>query len=200
MNYYLMKASLLLSRLLWGYSILIWIRILLSWFVRYPKYGSFTYYIGKAVDPYLGIFRRSKMAVGRLDFSPILAIGIIEIFRSIAEFFGLNGYLTLGLCLYYFIQAFWAYCISFFFLFAIIILITKTIASFAKNPAYYNMGNQFGGAVDGFTDITKKLFFRNRIGKERAINIITLIWVFALKFGLQYLFGYLAALALKLPL
>ena len=200
MDLYLMKGALVLSRLLWGYSILIWVRIMLSWFVRFPQYGGFTYYIAKAVDPYLNIFKKSKMTAGRLDFSPILAIGIIELFRSICEFYGMNGYLTLGLCLYYFLQAFWRYCLSFYFMFAIILLITKTISSFAKNPAYYNMGNQLGDAVSGLTNITKKLFFKNRIGKESTINLITLLWVFALNFALQYLFGYLAMLALELPI
>ena len=200
MNYYLQNGALVLSRLLWGYSLLIWARILLSWFVRYPKYGGFAYYISKAVDPYLRIFKKSTATVGRLDFSPIFAIGLIELVRSILSFYGTNGYLTLGLCLYYFLQAFWSYCLSFYFMFAIILLITKTIASFAKNPAYYNMGLQFGNAVSGLTNITKKLFFSSRIGKESTINLITLAWVIALNFGLQYLFGYLGSLALRLPI
>lgn len=200
MDFYLMKGAQLISRLLWGYSILIWVRIMLSWFVRFPQPGGFTYYIGKIVDPYLRIFKKTKMTTGRLDFSPILAIGLIELLRSIFAFYGMNGYLTLGLCLYYFLQAFWSYCISFYFMFAIILLITKTISSFAKNPAFYNMGSQFGDAVSGLTNITRNLFFKKRIAKESTINLITLLWVFVLRFVLQYLFGYLGMLILELPI
>lgn len=200
MNYYLMKGALLLSRLLWGYSILIWVRIILSWFIQFPKYGGFTYFISKAVDPYINLFKRAKATVGRLDFSPIFAIGIIELFRALLSFYGEFGYITLGLCIYYFLQAFWSYCLSFFFMFAIILLVTKTIASFAKNPALYNMGMQMGNAVSGLTNMTKNLFFKNRIVKESTVNLITLVWVILLRFAVQYLIGYIGALALNLPI
>ena len=55
--FFLMKAALFLSRLLALYSFIIWVRIFLSWISPYPQPGSFTYYIAKAVDPYLSLFR-----------------------------------------------------------------------------------------------------------------------------------------------
>ena len=58
--YFLMKAALFFSRLIALYSFLIWIRIFISWVVPYPRPGSFTYYLGRIVDPYLGLFRSEK--------------------------------------------------------------------------------------------------------------------------------------------
>lgn len=197
--YYLMKLSLILSRLLWGYSILIWIRIMMSWIIPYPSYGGFAYYIGKLVDPYLNTFRKTKLTAGRLDFSPIIAIGVISVFQSILSYFGSTGHLSLGLIIFYFIQGFWSYGVSFFFMFAIILLVIQTIASFSKNPAFYTMGAQLGSPVSGLTNFVKKLFFKNRIAKDRTVNLITLGFVVVFYFITKYVFEYLAILAMRIP-
>lgn len=201
----LMMLSLLVARALSVYSILIWVRILLSWFMPYPSEGTFTYYLSRIVDPYLGLFRSSKSRIGALDFSPIIAIGLIEVIKAILSFFGTYGTLTLGYVLMLFIQAFWSYGISLFLILAIIMLAVKTIASFSNNPMFYTTSERFSDAVAPITNFVRSTFFAQRKNKpykivnERWVNIASLALVVVLYFILSYLCKYLATNALRLP-
>ena len=72
------------------YLILIFIRILLSWIPRMPYYPwlrAAVDFIHQVVDPYLNIFRRVIPPLGgggfALDLSPILAIFVLIIVRSV---------------------------------------------------------------------------------------------------------------------
>jgi uncharacterized protein YggT (Ycf19 family) len=72
------------------YLILIFIRILLSWIPRMPYYPwlrAVVDFIHQVVDPYLNIFRRVIPPLGgggfALDLSPILAIFVLIIVRSV---------------------------------------------------------------------------------------------------------------------
>ncbi len=201
----LMTLSLILARTLMFYSILIWIRIMLSWFISYPQVGTFSYYIAKAVDPYLNLFRSKKARIGALDFSPIIAIGLVEVLRSILSFFGTFGRLTLGYILSLFIQAFWSYCLSLFLVLAGIMLLFKTIASFSRNPMFYAMSERFSIAVSPITDFVRNTFFPQRkngsyrIVKESTVNLISLILVVVLYFVLSYICSFLSSYAIRLP-
>ena len=201
----LMKLSLILARTLSFYSIIIWIRIMLTWFVPFSEPGTFSYYIAKIVDPYLNLFRSSKARLGVLDFSPIIAIGLIEVIKAILSFFGIYGTLTLGYILALFIRAFWSYGISLFLILAGIMLLMKTIASFSSSPAFYASSERFSSAVAPITDFVRNTFFPQRknkpyrIIKESTINLTSLIFVIVMYFVLSYLCNHLAAWALKLP-
>ena len=98
--FFLMKGALFLSRLLALYSFIIWIRIFLTWINPYPQPGSFTYYIAKIVDPYLSLFRSDKARIGALDFSPVIAVGILSVIESLLNVFGIYGTVTFGIILF----------------------------------------------------------------------------------------------------
>lgn len=200
----LMTLSLVLARALSFYSIIIWIRIMLTWFIPYPRYGSFSYYIAKIVDPYLNLFHSPKARIGALDFSPIIAIGILGVIQAILSYFGTYGRLTLAYILSLFIQALWGYGISLYLLLAGIMLLIKTIASFSSSPMLYASSERFSMATAPITDFVKNTFFPQRgnsyrIVKDSTVNLISLILVVVLYFILSYLCSYLANLALRLP-
>ena len=195
--YFLMKAALFLSRLLALYSFIIWIRIFLSWITPYPQPGSFTYYIAKIVDPYLNIFRSSRARIGVLDFSPVIAVGVLSVIESILNVFGIYGYVTFGIILAQIIIGFWGYGVSVFLLISIIMLIFRTIASFSSNPAFYNMQNA-AMASNPIISFVRRCF-GPRIMKERTINIVSLIVAIMLYVVLRYFFTNLAYLAFRIP-
>lgn len=201
----LMMISLILARVLMVYSFLIWARILVSWFVRYPKPYGFIYYLGKIVDPYLGLFRSRKAQLGMLDFSPIIAIGLVEVAQTLFYSFGVFGHLTLGYILSLFINAFWSYGLSLFLILAGIMLLFKTIASFSSSMMFASMANSMSMAVSPITNFVRS-FFPNRrrdgsyrVVKDSTVNVISLVLVVVLYFVLRYLCGYLSMLALRLP-
>ena len=194
--YLLMKAALFLSRLLALYSFIIWIRIFLTWITPYPQPGSFTYYIARIVDPYLSLFRSERARVGALDFSPVIAVGILSIIESVLNVFGIYGTVTFGIILSQIILAFWSYGVSIFLWISIIMLIFRTIASFSSNPAFYNMQNS---AITNPIISFVRRCFGARIVKDRTVNIISLIVALMLYFVLKRVFAILALYAMRIP-
>lgn len=195
--FFLMKGALFLSRLLALYSFIIWIRIFMTWINPYPQEGSFTYYIAKIVDPYLSLFRSDKARIGALDFSPVIAVGILSVIESILNVFGIYGTVTFGIILSQIILAFWSYGVSVFLWISIIMLIFRTIASFSSNPAFYNMQRamSFTNPIINFV----QRCFGSRIMKDRTINIISLVVALMLYFVLKRGFTILAYYALRIP-
>lgn len=197
--YLLTKTSLILAKLLRLYSIMIWIRIIMSWFIRSYRDGSFSSFLAGAVDPYLNLFKRRGMTIGILDFSPIIAIGLVSVIEAILAFFGNFGYLTFALIVSLFIQAFWSYGLSIYLSLLIILMIFKTISSFSQNPMMRASSNAMTMGADSFCSMIRSCFPRNSNVSESAISVIGLVVSIMMYFGGKYLFGYLMRLAIRIP-
>lgn len=68
------------------FIVLIFVRILLSWFPSVPQGGvmrTFYDFIFQSTDWYLGFFRRFIPPIGMFDISPIAAIFVLFILRSV---------------------------------------------------------------------------------------------------------------------
>lgn len=66
------------------YVFLILIYCILSWIPNKGKFlGTIDYYLARIVDPYLNLFRKIMPPVGGIDFSPVLAILVLELVRWI---------------------------------------------------------------------------------------------------------------------
>ena len=81
--YVMMQIAGFLARLLSLYSFLIWVRIIMSWFVPYPREGSLTWYFSRIIDPYLNLFRRFIPPVMGVDWSPVVAILVLSIIERL---------------------------------------------------------------------------------------------------------------------
>ena len=194
-----MKLSLFLARLLNVYSILIWVRIILSWIFPNPSRQNWIYWIGRIVDPYLKAFQNKTSVIGRLDFSPILAVGTLYVVESILQYYGYYGTITLSMFLYVFLAAFWNYGLSIYFWILFFALVFKTIASFSRSPQMWGMADGIGSAARPVTDFVRS-FAKNRILSERTVNLISLVLVLAVWFMTKYLVGWLGTLVIQLPI
>jgi YggT family protein len=65
------------------YLILIFVRILLSWFQTADWAQSIMSFLAPITDPYLNIFRSIIPPLGGLDLSPIIAIFALQILSSL---------------------------------------------------------------------------------------------------------------------
>ena len=79
-----------LRTLLTIYIVLIFIRILMSWFTRIPynRYlDAFLKFVREVTDPYLNLFRRIippiRLGPGALDLSPIVGVLVLSIVGGI---------------------------------------------------------------------------------------------------------------------
>ena len=79
-----------LSTLITVYIVVIFIRILMSWFTRIPynRYlDAFLRFVSEVTDPFLNIFRKIiptvRIGPGALDLSPIVAVLVLSIVGGI---------------------------------------------------------------------------------------------------------------------
>jgi len=72
-----------LAQFLQIYSVLLIIRILLSWFPNINWYDPPFSILSQLTDPYLNIFRSFIPPLGGMDFSPILAILLLNLVSSL---------------------------------------------------------------------------------------------------------------------
>ncbi|MBL1211126.1 YggT family protein [Geminocystis sp. GBBB08] len=61
------------------YLVLIFVRILLSWFQTAEWAGNVISFLAPITDPYLNIFRSFIPPLGGIDFSAILAIFVLQL-------------------------------------------------------------------------------------------------------------------------
>lgn len=72
-----------LSNFLQIYALLLIIRILLTWFPTVDWMNQLAGFLSPITDPYLDIFRSFIPPIGGMDFSPMLAILVIQILSGL---------------------------------------------------------------------------------------------------------------------
>ncbi len=72
-----------LSSFLSIYLVLLFIRILLSWFPNINWYDPPFSLLGQLTDPYLNLFRSIIPPLGGIDFSAILAIVLLQFLQQL---------------------------------------------------------------------------------------------------------------------
>ena len=171
------------------YSYLCIVYIFLSWFGSHSR-GGFLYEI---CDPYLSWFRRFRFTqIGMIDFSPILAIGVLSLFSSVLfQIADMRTFSVLGIALNLvgIVWSFFSFLLNFF----IIILIIRLVLDFSEN---YRQGN-FADMLDRFLS---PVFVRvhklsgGRFMSLRKQIIVCLIVLLLLRFVLGAFIGSLSVM------
>jgi YggT family protein len=186
------------AKLIGIYSMLIWVRILLSW-IRSPQLQSSGLYIFlcRATDPFLNIFK-PKNYVGRIDFSPLVALMVLNIVKTALEMIQVTNKITVWLILAVIIDNFWSYIFRYFFLIIIIMLIIRFFIS--KNPTdqaqmWLNILDRNLNAPVG---VVFRLFYSNKQVSDETLVVASLVFYgviyIGLRFGLHALTNFLYSL------
>ena len=134
-----MVATILgiLSAIINIYTILCVISIILTWFPG-AKFTPFGKGISSICDPYLNLFSKSgKLRIGNIDFSPILAIGILSLLTTILSRITLTGLIYFCGILGSIISMLWNLVSSLAGIFAILILIRWIVLLVKKGYTPY---------------------------------------------------------------
>jgi YggT family protein len=168
-----------ISGLLILYSIIIFIRIILTWFSGFD-FGRLYIYLCRITDPYLLWFRRFNIfRAGNIDLSPIVALAVLTIANNIISRISETGKITVGFILALLLSVLWS-TVSFIIVFFIIIVALRLIAYLLSANIY----SPFWQIVDF---ISRPIIFNiNRfIFRNRIVN---------------YLFGILVTIAVLIVL
>jgi YggT family protein len=180
------------------YSLIIIIRIMLTWFSNVPT-GKITGFLSRITDPYLDWWRRRlNLRVGFVDFSPIVGILVLSVAQTLCSAVGRQGRISLGVILAVCLSAVWS-AVSFFLILCVIILVLRIIAYIGNMDTY---SSPFWRVVNA---ISQPLLYRvNRIMFGRKIvsyklGIISALVVFiALWIGGRFAVGLLSGILTRL--
>ncbi|MDR0411301.1 MAG: YggT family protein [Treponema sp.] len=172
-----------LSSLTSIYLLLIFIRILLTWFngLNFGKPGEILCVI---TDPYLGWFRRLGLQVGGfLDLSPIVAMAVLSVLNSVFMRLANFGSVSAGIIFALLLGSLWS--AAAFILGFIAVILALRLFAFLTNR---NIFSPFWRVIDAISNPiiykTSKILF-----PARNVNLKTEIIATLAVFGGIWLFG-----------
>ncbi|MCL2609230.1 MAG: YggT family protein [Treponema sp.] len=153
------------------YSLLLFARILLTWFGGLRDSGL-TQFLARITDPYLDWWRRHlHLRIGFLDLSPLAGILALSVLQSVASTIAAYGSIHIGAIFAIVVSGLWS-VVSFLLGFCIIVLAIRLIGYFIP------MGRtgQFWNIVD---TISRPIIFRitRIIFGQRIVNFLAGILV-----------------------
>ena len=174
------------AKLIGIYSTLIWIRIILSW-IRSPQLQANEVYIFlcRITDPFLNIFK-PKNFVGRIDFSPLFALMILNTVKTVLEMIYTYNKITLWLVLAVLINNLWAYIFRYIFLIVIIMLVVRIFVSRSTTAQSQMWLNVIDRNLNAPVGVVFRLFYSNKQVSDQTLVIASLVFYGAIYIGLKY--------------
>lgn len=189
----------ILSGLVVLYTVLCLISIFMTW-IPGAKFTKFGKVISAITDPYLNLFsKRGWFRVGNIDFSPILAIGILSILSSIIGGIATTGRIHFGSILAMILGMLWSVISTLLGIFILLILIRWIVLLVNKgqvstNSAWY----QVDLMLQKFVYKIGNTFFRNNLTYQKAL-LVSWITLGVIWFVGRVLFGLLINLCNSIP-
>jgi len=180
------------------YILLIFIRIIISWFVSDSDSKPLDF-IRYLTDPYIDWWRnRLYLRLGFLDLSPLIGIAVLSILRIILDKIAHYERITIGSILGLIIMSLWSIA-SFILGFCVIVLIIRIFAHLANKDIY----TPFWKAIESITQPllyeTNRLLFGNRIENYLKGILFSTLAIFVIWIMGGFIFPLLANLLFKLP-
>lgn len=204
------------------YSFIIIVRIILSWIVMYSYqngrrsgYGGYGYTdpqaqpsgvekaseaLGKIVDPYLKVFSKVKsLKRSNLDFTPILALIVLNIAKSLFSMIAQTGRVSVGVLFALIVESLWGSLLSFIFLIIIILLVARLIAGKRNSYKAEAWINTIDPILNGPVGFVYKLFFKkSKNSNENKLVVASLIFYLVCYVLIGSLCDYLVEILLRL--
>jgi len=189
----------ILTAFLGIYSLLIIIRIILTWFSG-GQFGRPMEILARITDPYLDWWRRRlNLRAGYLDLSPVVAMAALSVAQTICSAIAETGRFSLGLLLAVCLSALWS-AISFLLGFCLIVLILRLIA-YLVNADMFSI---FWRVIDSISRPllyrVSRIIFGRRIVRFTTSIIITILALTALWIGGKIVIQFVSRFLFRLPL
>jgi YggT family protein len=189
----------ILSAIINIYTILCVISIILTWFPG-AKFTAFGKFLSSICDPYLNLFSKSgKLRIGNIDFSPILAIGILSLLTTILSRITLTGRIFFGGILAAIVSLFWNLGSSLLGILTLIILVRWIVLLVKKGYTPYDSGwNNVDAMLQKPVYKISSTFSKNPVSYQTALLISWITLAVILLLG-AILSGILIHLCNMLP-
>ena len=180
------------------YALICTFRVFITW-VPSVNYSAFGKVLSQICDPYLNWFRKFKWTtLGRIDFSPILSIGILVLGSTVFTQIGVTGRFSIGLILAVIMRMIWSVLSSVLGFFNILVAIRLIFELLNKGSS------QFFAAIDQMLAPIQyklvKIFNKNTYVKPAISLAITLACGIIAQLVGGIFFNLITNLLMKLPL
>ncbi len=205
------------------YSLLIVIRIILSWIVNFSKmnnwrngYGNYYPYsnspkgssgienitnaIGKITDPYLNLFRNiTSLRRSPLDFTPVIALIVLNILQSLFSMIAKTGKLSIGILLALAIDGLWSSLFAYLFILLLALLIVRYFIGRSNSYQAQNWINAIDPILDSPVKRVYKIFFNKKANvDDQKLILVSFIFYFvifvSLRFAVRWLVEFLVSI------
>ncbi|MBG0766924.1 YggT family protein [Sphaerochaeta halotolerans] len=198
----LMSIASIAASLLSFYSLLIWLRIILTW-IRVPgqtRENPLAYYIGKIVDPYLSWFRGiSSLRRSHIDLTPLVALAVLSVVQSMLRLYGAYGTITVGMVVALILQTLWSYLVSPIFWFLIILLGIRLFLCYKRSAKTISYITMLDSLIGGVLNWVQRIFYHKRAINDRQLVTTALVFFIVLyiaaSFALRFLLNFFGTLS-----
>ncbi|HON14410.1 MAG: YggT family protein [Spirochaetota bacterium] len=181
------------------YMILLFLRIMLTWFNSPFTLGRTTELLSSITDPYLNWFHRfPQLRTELMDFSPVAALAVLALVNNIFLTIAVYGRITLGIILSMLLSSVWsaiAFVLSFFIVILVIRFIAYTLGSNNVHPIWR--------AIDALSKPmlyrVNRLIFRDRLVTYKTGIFTTVVVLLALRILGAVIISLLSNLLIRLP-
>ena len=181
------------------YMMLIFFRILLTWFTGMGR-GKVQDILEKITDPYLNWFRQFKfLRTGNLDLSPIAALGILSLVSRILNTAAFYGKITIGIILALLLQTVWG-AVSFIIGFLIIVLALRLVIHLLGNSTSSPFMRVTAAISEPVLFRINRVLFRNRIVNFKAALAVSIAGLGLIYIALRILVTIASGMLIQLPL
>lgn len=197
-----MSAIMWIFRILSGavslYVLACLVRILLTWIpnLNNSKFGRI---MSDICDPYLNMFRNIRfLRIGPIDFSPILAIGILLLIPSILNQIVVFGTIKIGYILAAILTGAWSIFVSILTFFNIIVAIRFVVALLKKDYSS-SIWQTLDQLIYPIQSKVQNIFFKNKAPTNTMLLGITLLCCIAVQVIGSWLIGLIGVIFTRLP-
>lgn len=198
---WLMNTASFLAALISLYSLLIWLRIILTW-IRLPGQNQdnpISFYLGKIVDPYLNWFKGiTSLKRTHFDLTPLVALAILSVIQSILRLFGSYGKITVGMVFALILSTLWSFMLSPILWFIIALLAVRLFFCYKRMPNTIGYIKMIDSLVGGVLNWVQKLFYKSKAINDRQLVGTSLIFFVLVYLGSSSLIRVLVAAFAKL--
>ncbi|MDR2020234.1 MAG: YggT family protein [Treponema sp.] len=152
----------LLGRLIGAYMLIIFIRVMLSWFGG-ARLGRPVEILARITDPYLDWWRRFPIfKTSFIDLSPVAGLAALSLAQTVCATAAYYGRLSLGVLLAIVLQAVWS-VVSFALGFFIIVLLLRLVAYLTNRNIYSTFWRIIDSIAQPVLYRITRIFFRRRL-------------------------------------
>lgn len=181
------------------FSVLIFVRIVLSWFGGSGAFGRPFDILRGITDPYLNYFRRfTALRAGNIDLSPVIALAVLSIanriFSDIARFDRISLGMIFALCL----GAIWS-AVSFIIGFLTLVLVLRLVAYLVNADTYTSFWRIIDVIASPVQFRVNRILFKNRIVNYLTGLLLSIAALIFLGAALGVITHFLRKLFMEFP-